>query len=108
VGDLDGASASSKSKWDANVRIMVHDAFENPVANASVSGVWSDGANGTASCITNTSGTCQVTKSGLSSKTASVVFSVGNVSLSGMAYDAAANHDPDGDSEGTSLTISKH
>ena len=108
VGDLDGASASSKNKWDADVTILVHNSFENPVANASVSGVWSNGASGTASCITDTSGTCQVVMSGLSSKTASVTFSIINVSASGMTYDANANHDPDGDSDGTSLTVSKH
>jgi serine protease AprX len=108
VGDLDGTSASSKNIWNAIVTILVHDAFENPVANASVSGGWSNGASGTASCTTNASGTCQVTGSGLSSKTASVTFSVSNVSRSGLTYDATANHDPDGDSDGTSLTISKH
>lgn len=108
VGDLDGTNASYKNKWEADVTIVVHDSLENPVANASVSGAWLNGANGAASCITNASGTCQVTLSGISSKTGSVTFSVNNVSLSGLAYDAAANHDPDGDSDGTSLTISKH
>jgi serine protease AprX len=108
VGDLDGASASSKNIWGANVTILVHNSFEDPVANASVSGAWSNGASGTTSCITDTSGTCQVVMSGLSSKTASVTFSIINVSASGMTYDANANHDPDGDSIGTSLTVSKH
>jgi subtilisin family serine protease len=107
VGDLDGSTASSKSKWDASVTILVHNVNENPVANATVSGAWSNGTTGTASCITNASGICQITKNGLSTKTTSVTFTVSNVSLSGLIYNAAANHDPDGDSNGTSLTISK-
>jgi serine protease AprX len=108
IGDLDGAASSSKNKWDATVTILVHNANENLVANASVSGAWSNGASGAGSCVTDSSGTCEVTKSGLSSKTASVVFSVSNVSVSGLTYNAAANHDLDGDSDGTSLTVYKH
>ncbi len=107
VGDLDGTTTSSKSKWNASVTILVHNVNENPVANATVSGAWSNGTTGTASCITNASGICQITKNGLNTKTTSVTFTVSNVSLSGFTYNAAANHDPDGDSNGTSLTISK-
>jgi hypothetical protein len=107
VGNLDGATTSAKNKWEAKVTILVHDGYENPLANASVSGVWSNGTSGTASCITNASGTCQVTKSGLNSRTTSVTFSVSDVSLSGLTYNAAANHDPDGDSDGTSLMVAK-
>jgi serine protease AprX len=108
VGDLDGATSTSKSKWDASVTILVHDTSEHPVGGATVSGAWSNGTTGTGSCVTNASGSCQITKSGLNSKTtASVMFSVSSVSKTGLIYDAAANHDPDGDSDGTSLTIAK-
>ena len=87
--------------------ITVHDAAENPVANATVVGKWSNGASGTASCVTNTSGVCQVTKSGLGSKVASVKFSVTGVSYPTLTYRASANHDPDGDSTGTVIVVSK-
>jgi hypothetical protein len=67
VGDLDGSSAPApRNHWNANVTITVHDANENPVANATVSGTWSAGTGGSDSCT---------------------------------------NHDPDGDSNGTSIVI---
>ena len=44
VGDLDGSkAATSKSYWKASVNILVHDAQENPIANATVKGSWSGG-----------------------------------------------------------------
>ena len=107
VGDLDGSSASSKSKWDATLTILVHDANEIPVANATVSGVWSSGGLSTDSCITNASGVCQISITGLNSKTKSVTFTVSNVTQATLGYDSIANHDPDGDSNGTNLMISK-
>jgi hypothetical protein len=107
IGDLDGSTTSSRSKWDATVTILVYDAIENPVANANVSGVWSSGASGTDPCITNGSGVCQISKIGLNSKTKSVAFTVNNVTQTTPSYDPTSNHDPDGDSDGTTLTISK-
>jgi hypothetical protein len=38
---------------------------------------------------------------------ASVTYTVTNLSATGYTYDAAANSDPDGDSNGTSITIVK-
>jgi hypothetical protein len=40
-------------------------------------------------------------------KKASVSFSVTSLQLSGVTYTAADNHDPDGDSTGTAVTISR-
>jgi hypothetical protein len=34
-----------------------------------------------------------------------VTFTVSNVTLAGNTYNASANHDPDGDSNGTSITV---
>jgi serine protease AprX len=107
IGDLDGSASGSRLRWNATATILVHDANENPVANATVSGFWSNGTTGTAACITNASGICQIAKSGLGSRTTSVRFTVSNVSGSALTYNAAANHDPDGDSDGSSLTIAK-
>jgi hypothetical protein len=36
---------------------------------------------------------------------ASVTFSVTNVTAAGLAYAPGSNHDPDGSSTGTSITI---
>jgi hypothetical protein len=35
----------------------------------------------------------------------SVTFTVNNVTRSGFTYQASANHDPDGDSNGTSIIV---
>lgn len=107
VGDLDRAATRSGTKWNATVTITIHNTTESPVGNATVSGKWTNGATGTASCVTSASGQCQVAKTGLGSKVTSVKFSVTKVTHSTLTYQSAANHDPDGDSTGTVIVISK-
>jgi hypothetical protein len=108
VGDLDGSSSPAPhNRWNATVTITIHDQDENLIPNAFVSGLWSSGTSGSGSCTTNASGQCDVSATNLLASTGSVVFSVSSVSLSGNAYDPAANHDPDGDSDGTSITVSQ-
>jgi hypothetical protein len=68
-----------------------------------VLGTWSGGASGAASCTTTSNGTCSVTRTKVAG--ASATFSVTSVSLSGSSYAAAANHDPDGSSNGTTITV---
>ena len=80
VGDLDGSSAPApRNRWDATVTITVHDSNEGAVSGALVEGVWSDGATGGASCTTDASGQCSVSKTDLKSNVPSVTFSVSNV-----------------------------
>jgi hypothetical protein len=107
IGDLDRSSAVSGSKWNATVTIKVHTAAEGLLANATVTGNWTNGATGIVSCVTNSSGTCSVTKTGLSTKTTSVTFSVTGTTATSKTYQATANHDPDGDSAGTVIVVSK-
>ena len=105
VGDLDRSAVKSGTRWNATVIITIHDAAENPVANATVSGKWTNGASGTAACVTNASGVCQVTKTGLGNKVTGVKFSVTSVTHATLAYTAATNHDPDGDSTGKVIVV---
>jgi hypothetical protein len=105
VGDLDRAASSQKSNWTATVTIAVHDANHAGVAGANVSGNWSSG--GSAACTTGTNGTCTVSQAGLQKKTASVSFTINSVSLATFTYTPASNHDPDGDSNGTTVTVPK-
>jgi PKD repeat protein len=105
VGDLDGSSAIVRNKWDATVTVTVHDSDEGSVANATVSGAWSGGIVGTGACTTDGSGQCEVVRTGISKKLASVIFTVENVTHSSLDYDPATNHDPDGDSDGTAITV---
>lgn len=108
IGDLDGAKQSiNKKSWRALVTVTVHDAGHAVVANATVSGTWSGGLTGTGSCVTNASGVCTITSAGIATTKASATFTVSNVSASGYTYQASSNHDPDGDSSGTAITITK-
>jgi hypothetical protein len=107
VGDLDRSAMLSGSKWNAIVTVYVHNNNEQPVANAKVNGKWTNGATGTVSCTTNVSGTCQVSKTGLSANTTSVTFTVTGVTRAPLTYRSSANHDPDGDSNGTAIAVSK-
>lgn len=107
VGDLDRLSVSNGSTWTANVTITIHDNNHGLVSNATVSGSWSNGTTGSASCATNSNGQCTVSRSGLAKRISSVSFSVTSVSHATLTYSSSNNHDPDGDSNGTSIVIPK-
>ena len=109
VGDLDGSSAwtTGSAWWKPTVTITVHDADHSLVANAEVSGSWSDGYSGSTSCITDGNGQCSVTTSEeIHKNTASVNFTVDDVTDT-LTYQSSDNHDPDGDSDGTQITVNK-
>jgi hypothetical protein len=108
VGDLDGAKQTvNKQNWRAIVTITVHNANHQPVAGATVSGNWSGGLTGSVSCTTNSSGVCTITSANISTRNASVTLTISNVTASGYVYESSSNHDPDGDSTGTAITITK-
>lgn len=102
AGDLDGAAARAKRGWQATVTITVHGEAEASLSGAAVSGSWGNGSAG--SCTTGGSGTCTVSVT-LGRNVTSTSFTVTGIAASGRSYDAAANHDPDGDSNGTSITL---
>jgi subtilisin family serine protease len=107
VGDLDGASrpASSRS-WRADVTITVLDDLGGPVAGATVSGSWSRGGTGTRICVTDGAGRCGVYRT-LANLRSSTVFTVSGVRHPTLVYAPTANADPDGDSDGTRITVRK-
>jgi PKD repeat protein len=106
VGDLDGASTSQGGTWTGVVTIRVQqEGDQGPVANALVSGAWSTGSSG--SCTTNALGQCVVSQSGIAKRLKNVAFSVVNVAHATMSYDAAMNRDPDVDSTGTLIAVSR-
>jgi hypothetical protein len=107
VGDIDGkAKLNQVGNWKAAVAVVVHNASHAPLANATVSGTWSSGTPVSGSCVTNSRGKC-VIATRLSKTIPSVVFTVDSVTLAGYGYTPASNHDPDGDSNGTTITINK-
>jgi dipeptidyl aminopeptidase/acylaminoacyl peptidase len=104
VGDIDRATTTQKGKWSATVTISVHSGSHQPVANALVTASWSSG--GAVSCTTNAAGSCAFTKSNLTQQ-ATLTLTVTNVQKALFVYQSQGNHDPDGDSNGTTVTISK-
>jgi hypothetical protein len=107
VGDLDGTSRPVNSKsWRADVTITVLDDLGGAVAGATVSGAWSRGGSGTKSCVTDATGRCGVYRT-LANLKSSTVWTVSAVRHPTLVYDAAANADPDGDSNGTQITVRK-
>jgi PKD repeat protein len=105
VGDLDPMSTKQGNTWTASVTVAVHNSTHNGVSQATVSGSWSTG--GTGSCITSGNGKCTVSKSGISRNIGSVTFTVGNVTHATFSYKAGDNHEPDGDSNGTSIAMNR-
>jgi PKD repeat protein len=105
VGDLDGVGSLQQNLWNATVTITVHDSRHAVVASALVTGLWTDGTSAT--CTTNGDGQCAVIRSGIPRRTTSAGFSVTNVTRAAFVYKAADNHDPDGSSSGTTISISK-
>jgi hypothetical protein len=104
VGDLDRATRNASAIWQAIVTVLVHDNGHAPVDGAlvtfDVSGV------GSRSCTTIAAGTCRVEVS-VSHNIPSVTFTVRDVSKAGLTYNPGANHDPDGDSNGTVIVVNE-
>jgi serine protease AprX len=105
VGDLDATAVQSAAKqWTATVSISVHDAAHAPLAGVVVRATWQGGATG--SCTTNSSGVCSLAHK-FRNAAATRWLRVAGLSRSGYSYDATANHDPDGESNGTTITVSR-
>ena len=105
VGDLDGSSTNQQQRWTAAVTIAVHDRVHGAVAGAAVTGAWDDGSVG--SCTTNASGRCTVSRSAIPKSANRGTFTIRSVARSGFGYNPAGNHDPDGDSSGTTITVQR-
>jgi hypothetical protein len=107
IDDLDGVSSKAGKNWKASITIIVYNTDQKPVTDATVSGSWSGGYAGTVTCITDRNGQCTVTTSAIVGKQNSVAFTVDGVTHAMITYQPAANTDPDGDSDGTTITVNK-
>jgi serine protease len=103
VSDLDGTSRNRRlGIWQAFVTITVRDSGGSLVNGAAVSGQFSDGPS-LFQCTTGGSGSCTV--NGFQWFQTCLTFTVTNVSHQTLTYRPEENQDPDGDSDGTSLTV---
>lgn len=103
VGDLDGRLEPFGRNWRAVVTITVHDGSHRPVANANVSGIWNNGYSASGACTTDAAGSCTIATQKLNST--AVTFTVSGISHPSLSYQPSANHDPDGESNGSAITI---
>ena len=87
--------------------MTVHDADHIPGADATVSGSWSTDGAATVSCVTDGGGQCTVSSTSLKKKVHDATFTVGDVTHASLTYEPVDNHDPDGDSSGTSIVVQK-
>ncbi len=112
IGDLDSAATDLGTTWNVTVTITVDDEDHEPVPNATLGWIFDMGKSGTVSsaCSTNQLGQCSVsaTVQGRGkARSDSVIFTVTSAGHEVATYDSSANHDPDGDSDGTSITAIK-
>jgi hypothetical protein len=111
VGNLGGVADTSGATgtWSATVQITAHDNRHTPVNGVTVRGLW-NGANPEVTCVTSDAGgagTCSVVLTSIPNATRQVSFAVTGMTLSGYTYKASANHDPDGSSNGFSMTVKR-
>ena len=99
-------AASSLKKWQPKVAATVLDSTGSAVTGATVSGTFSH-HKGTLTCVTAANGICTLGNFSLSRSTTSTVFTVTNVTKTASTYAPKANSDPDGDSNGTTITIKR-
>jgi hypothetical protein len=107
VGDLDGSATSvGRRYWRGTVDVQVHDDAERPVIGATLTAAWSGGYSGTVRCVTDGTGRCTVATGSIRNNVYTTMLSVVDVEHPSASY-TAANHDPDGDSDGTRVTVRK-
>jgi len=114
IGDLDDASVQAGGpNWSARVTAAVHDVNEAAVAGATVymDVIRTAKAGGTVtenlSCVTGANGLCTIARTVNENQFENnVTFIVTNVTNPpATPYDSGLNHDPDGESNGTTLVV---
>lgn len=108
VSDLDRSSTSgARGSWSAIVNVEIRDDLGALVQGATVAGNFSPAGGSGRTCVTGSSGLCSITSASIGKRTTSVTFTVTSVMSAPLAYASGSNGDPDGDSNGTSIVISK-
>ena len=105
IGDLDGFVKLNATRWRARVRIAAHNRTHGPVAGATVTGTWSSGGVASSSCVTDSRGHCTLVSGPIKRSIETVTFTVTSLSKLDRGYHFSMNHDPDGDSDGTTIDV---
>lgn len=108
VGDLDDLSMKDGKTWSGIVEITVHDVNHQPINGATVQGRWEPSGLASDVCTTGElggNGSCIFLYPSLRRKR--VTFTVLSITMAGQTYSPADNHDPDGDSDGTTIDVIK-
>ena len=103
VVDIDGAVTTVRNQWRAVVTVTVADSNGTAAAGLTVTARWSDGRSFTGT--TNAAGQVTATSAQMNNRVNGISFRVENVDH--LDYDPTLNSDPDGDSNGTSITVFK-
>jgi subtilisin family serine protease len=109
VADLAATSTKlQKGLWSATVTITIFDSANRAVTGATVYGTFTqDTWSKAVSCTTDASGTCTVNSGVFPSTTPRSVFTVTSVTHPVLKYDPRSNGDLNGDSNGTTIIVSK-
>ena len=110
VGDLDAIVSSGANSWSATVEVAVHDASHQPLNGVTVVGTWTGVTLASDTCTTGDlggNGTCIFLAPSIGLKKKNVSFTVTSVTASGRTYQLSANHDADGSSNGTRITVNR-
>lgn len=106
VADLDGTSAYRTNKsWTASVTITVVDNLGSRVANARIHGYWTGGYQNEFYCTTDGAGTCVAPSGAIANRYTSEKLNVADIAHPSLKYSQPSNTDPDGDSNGTLITV---
>jgi Tol biopolymer transport system component/PKD repeat protein len=103
VGDLDGTSTQTSRQSTVTMSVLVHDAGHRPVPSATVIGLWSSRETGV--CTTDGTGRCTFSAA-LRGNLAGASLTIQTVQHVLYLY-GGVNHDPDGDSNGTTFSFKK-
>jgi hypothetical protein len=106
VGDLDANIVlANKNRWCAVFTVKIEDSSGSPVSGADVSFSVSGAESVNGQAFTGGDGTASY-QTGWINGSGSFTFTVNDVTHATLTYNAADNDDPDGDSDGTSISIS--
>jgi len=105
VGDIDAFPSRNTSNWSIRIRVYVDSQTHSALQNVTVRGSWDNGT--VQSCISNRTGYCEMSLVAISLTVPTRTFTITSLTVTGRTYLPAMNHDPDADSNGTSIAVNR-